>query len=290
MVKSADEKQGILYVVATPIGNLEDITLRAIRVLRQVDLIASEDTRRSGILLKAHDIRTRQVSLHEHNEKERSRMIIARLQEGQSIAYISDAGTPCISDPGCRLVEEAHRHQIRVVPVPGASAVIAALSVSGFPAESFLFCGFLPPKESRRRNFLASIRHEEKTIVLFESPKRIVATFKDIHDLLGDRRIVLARELTKVFEEVRPGKISQMLNLEQIKEKGEYTLIIEGASANDRIPSDDEIREMLSRLFSDRSVSLRDAVREISCQTRVARKKIYEIAVELRRLAGEKTT
>jgi 16S rRNA (cytidine1402-2'-O)-methyltransferase len=288
MVNRGEEKQGILYVVATPIGNLEDITLRAIRILKEADLIAAEDTRRAKILLGAHNIFTRVVSLHEHNEKEKSRMIIARLQEGAAVAYISDAGTPGISDPGSHLVEQAHSHKIRVVPVPGASAVSAALSVSGFHAESFLFSGFLPSRENKRRKLLETLRHEARTIIFFESPKRISASLKDMHDILGDRKIVLTRELTKVFEEVRRGVLSGMFDLDQVKEKGEYTLIIEGASQGERTPTDDEIREMLMDAFTDPGTSLRDAVREITNRTGVARNTVYDIAVKLGRFAGKK--
>ncbi len=212
MNKSAGEKQGTLYMVATPIGNLEDITLRALRVLKEVDLIAAEDTRHSRILLSAYNIKTPLISLHEHNEKERSALIVSRIKGGMSVAYISDAGTPCISDPGYHLVSFALENKISVIPVPGPSALIAALSVCGFPADHFLFCGFLPPKENKRRRFLESIQDEEKTIVFYESPARITDMLKDVYDVLGDRQIVVARELTKVFEEIKRGRISDILS------------------------------------------------------------------------------
>lgn len=288
MVKASEEKQGVLYVVATPIGNLEDITLRAIRILKEADLIAAEDTRRAKILLGAHNISTKVVSLHEHNEKEKSRMIIARLEEGAAVAYISDAGTPGISDPGSHLVAQAHSHKIRVVPVPGASAVSAALSVSGFPAESFLFSGFLPSRENKRRKFLEDLCHEARTIVLFESPRRIAASLKDIHEILGNRKIVMTRELTKVFEEVRPGTVSGMFDVEPVKEKGEYTLVIEGAPRAEHKPSDDEIREMLMDTLADPAISLRDAVQRIAHRTGIARNTVYDIAVKLRRSDDKK--
>ena len=290
MVQSSEQRRGILYVVGTPIGNLEDITLRALSVLREADLIAAEDTRRAKILLGAHNISTKVISLHEHNEKEKSRMIIAMLQRGGNVAYVSDAGTPGISDPGSYLVAQAHSHQIRVVPVPGASAVSAALSVSGFPAESFLFCGFLPSRENKRRDFLATLRGESRTIVFFESPKRIGASLKDIHDLLGDRKVVLTRELTKVFEEVRTGTVSALLSSGLVREKGEYTVMIEGAPTPEQPPADDQIREMLMDVFSDPAASSRDAVREIALLTGLPRKKIYDIAIKLGRPTGEKTT
>lgn len=282
MQKNTGEKQGTLYMVATPIGNLEDITLRAIRILKEVDLIAAEDTRHSRILLSAYDIRTPLISLHEHNEKERSRLIISRIQDGFNIAYISDAGTPCISDPGYQLVGAALQHKINVVPVPGASAVIAALSVCGFPADRFLFCGFLPPKENKRRLFLESLRHEEKTIILYESPKRIFDTLRDIFDILGDRQIVVARELTKVFEEVKRGKVSEILEMRAGKAKGEFTLILQGFSSDAEPITDDEIQKKLLGLWTEHHMSLRDAVQYIARQTGASRKKIYDIAVKTR--------
>ncbi|MCK7477854.1 MAG: 16S rRNA (cytidine(1402)-2'-O)-methyltransferase [Candidatus Moduliflexus flocculans] len=162
MNKSAGEKQGTLYMVATPIGNLEDITLRALRVLKEVDLIAAEDTRHSRILLSAYNIKTPLISLHEHNEKERSALIVSRIKGGMNVAYISDAGTPCISDPGSHLVSFALENKISVIPVPGPSALIAALSVCGFPADQFLFCGFLPPKEKSAAGFWSLFRLKKK--------------------------------------------------------------------------------------------------------------------------------
>lgn len=276
-------------MVATPIGNLEDITLRAIRILKEVDLIAAEDTRHSRILLNAYNIRTMLISLHEHNERERSQMLISRIQDGQSIAYISDAGTPCISDPGHQLAEAALKHNVRIVPVPGPSAVIAALSVGGFPADQFLFCGFLPPKQNKRRLFLGSLRHEEKTIILYESPKRIADALRDIYDVLGDRQMVLARELTKVFEEVRRGKVSDVLANATDRAKGEYTLILQG-TLPDAVPiGDHEIQERLLGLWSEQHVSLRDAVMAVARQTGLPRKKIYDIAVKLREASDERT-
>jgi 16S rRNA (cytidine1402-2'-O)-methyltransferase len=283
MNKSAGEKQGTLYMVATPIGNLEDMTLRALRILKEVDLIAAEDTRHSRILLSAFNIKTPLISLHEHNEKERSALIISRIEQGMSVAYISDAGTPCISDPGYHLVNFARENKINVVPVPGPSALIAALSVCGFPADQFLFCGFLPPKENKRRRFLESIRAEEKTVVLYESPSRIMDTLKDVNDVLGDRQIVVARELTKVFEEIRRGRISDILSQVPVgKAKGEFTIILQGASLEPVSLTDDQIQEKLLSLWEDSPISLRDSVAEVVRQTGLSRKKIYDMAVKIR--------
>jgi 16S rRNA (cytidine1402-2'-O)-methyltransferase len=283
MNKSAGEKQGTLYMVATPIGNLEDITLRALRVLKEVDLIAAEDTRHSRILLNAYNIKTPLISLHEHNEKERSALIVSRIQGGMSVAYVSDAGTPCISDPGYHLVHFALENKISVIPVPGPSALIAALSVCGFPADHFLFCGFLPPKENKRRRFLESIQDEEKTIVFYESPSRITAMLKDVYDVLGDRQIVVARELTKVFEEIKRGRISDILSQVPVgKTKGEFTVIIQGASPEPVSFRDDEIQEILLRLWAQSPISLRDAVADAVRTTGLPRKKVYDIAVKIR--------
>lgn len=270
-------------MVATPIGNLEDITLRALRVLKEVDLIAAEDTRHSRILLSAYNIKTPLISLHEHNEKERSALIVSRIKDGKSVAYVSDAGTPCISDPGYLLVNFALENKISVIPVPGPSALITALSVCGLPADHFLFCGFLPPKENKRRRFLESIKDEEKTIIFYESPARITDALKDIYDVLGDRQIVVARELTKVFEEIKRGRISDMTaQVSAGKTKGEFTVILQGAFHGPVSLTEDEIQEKLLQLWAERSMSLRDAVADVVRQTGLPRKKVYDIAVKIR--------
>ncbi|MEE9911479.1 MAG: 16S rRNA (cytidine(1402)-2'-O)-methyltransferase [Deltaproteobacteria bacterium] len=283
MNESANEKQGMLYMVATPIGNLEDITLRALRVLKEVDLIAAEDTRHSRILLNAYDIKTPLISLHEHNEQERSALIVSRIKDGMSVAYISDAGTPCISDPGYRLVSVAQENNIRVVPIPGPSALIAALSACGFPADQFLFCGFLPPKENKRRRFLESVKDEEKSIIFYESPSRMTDTLQVVHDVLGDRQVVVARELTKLFEEIKRGTVSDILaEVSAIKCKGEFTVILQGSFPEPVSLTDDEIRERLRQLMEKGSLSVRDAVAGVVRQTGLSRKKVYDIAVKYR--------
>lgn len=275
-------------MVATPIGNLEDITLRALRVLKEVDLIAAEDTRHSRILLNAYNIKTPLISLHEHNEKERSELIVSRIKNGISIAYISDAGTPCVSDPGYHLVHIALENQISVIPIPGPSALITALSVCGFPADHFLFCGFLPPKENKRRRFLESIKDEEKTIIFYESPARIIDALKDVYDVLGDRQIVVARELTKVFEEIKRGWISDIVTERSVsKAKGEFTVILQGAFHGPVSLTDDEIQEKLLQLWAERTISLRDAVAEIVRRTGLSRKKVYDMAVKIRQVSDQ---
>ncbi len=289
MNRNTEKKPGTLYMVATPIGNLEDITLRALRILKEVDLIAAEDTRHSRILLSAYDIKTPLISLHEHNEKERSVLIVSRIEKGMSVAYISDAGTPCISDPGYHLVDFALENKISVIPVPGPSALIAALSVCGLPADQFLFCGFLPPKENKRRLFLETIRKEEKTMVFYESPSRIADTLQAVYDVMGDRQIIVARELTKVFEEVKRGRISDIISQTVTgRAKGEFTVILPGAIPEAVSFSDEEIQEKLLQLWTEKSISLRDAVAEVVQRTGLPKKRIYDIAVKIRQIPHEK--
>jgi 16S rRNA (cytidine1402-2'-O)-methyltransferase len=274
---------GILYIVATPIGNLEDITLRAIRILKDVNLIAAEDTRRTRKLLNAYEISTPLMSLHEHNEKEKSSVIMSKIKSGLNVAYVTDAGTPCISDPGYHLVHLAHAENIRVIPVPGASAVITALSASGFPADNFLFCGFLPAKENKRRKYLEELKDEVGTIVLYESPVRYMSALRDMYDVLGDREIIVARELTKIFEEIKYGRISSFLiGNGHCKTKGEFTIILQGKQKEPVTLTANEIETKLLQLWKNKNISVRDAVCEIGRQTGLSKKKIYDLAVKLR--------
>lgn len=221
--------KGILFIVSTPIGNREDITLRALRILKEVDLIAAEDTRHTGLLLKHFGIETPLSSYFEGNELRKRDLILSRLKQGDRVALASDAGTPGISDPGFRLIQLAIENQIPVVPIPGPSAVITALSVSGLPTDAFLFKGFLPHKSTKRRGLLEQLEETRETIIFYESPHRILDTLKDISDILGDREIVLARELTKIYEEVLRGRVSDIQGqITGRKMKGEITLVISG--------------------------------------------------------------
>ena len=218
-----------LYIVSTPIGNLDDITLRALRTLKEVQLIAAEDTRRTGLLLKHFGIQTPLTSYFEGNELRKRDFILSRLKQGDQVALVSDAGTPGISDPGYRLIQMAIEQNISVIPIPGPSAVIAALSVAGLPTDSFLFKGFLPHKSKKRRDLLQQLEGVRETLIVYESPHRISETLQDILEILGDREIALTRELTKVYEEVLRGKVSDVL--QQIGEKtlkGEITLVVSG--------------------------------------------------------------
>ncbi len=223
---------GTLYVVATPIGNLEDLSERALRTLREVDVIAAEDTRRTGKLLQHFGISKPLTSYHDASERRKAPELVRQLEEGRSIALVSDAGTPLLSDPGYRLVRAALDAGIAVVPIPGASAVTALLSVSGLAVDRFVFEGFLPPKEGKRRKRLEALKDEPRTILLYESPHHIARTLVEVEEVLGDREIALGRELTKVFEEVLRGRVSEVRAAMAGRERGEYTIAIAGAPEN----------------------------------------------------------
>jgi len=221
--------KGTLYIVSTPIGNREDITLRALRILKEVDLIAAEDTRHTSLLLRHYGIQKPLTSHFEGNELKKRDFILSKLKKGDRIALVSDAGTPGISDPGFRLIQTAIENQIAVVPIPGPSAVIAALSVSGLASDAFLFKGFLPHKMKKRRDLLKELEDVRETLIFYESPHRISETIRDIYEVLGDREIVLTRELTKVYEEILRGKVSEIQNQTADRQlKGEITLVISG--------------------------------------------------------------
>ncbi|MBW2631990.1 MAG: 16S rRNA (cytidine(1402)-2'-O)-methyltransferase [Deltaproteobacteria bacterium] len=269
-------QKGTLYIVSTPIGNLEDVTLRAIRILREVQLIAAEDTRRTKILLDAYGIDTPLTSLHDRNELKKSAHLIARLNEGMDIAYVSDAGTPGISDPGYIFVKQAISESIRVVPVPGPVAAVAALNVSGLPMDSFVFFAFLPSRHGRRRQLLESIKEESKTMVFYESPNRLVATLQDINEILGDRQIAVSRELTKIYEETLRGTVSEISkSLRGKKIKGEITLVISGAVRDRAGRSAEEIRARFQEARKDPESSTRDIIDALSEELDMPRKEIY---------------
>ena len=229
--------KGILYVVATPIGNLDDMTFRAVKILRDVDLIAAEDTRHSRPLLRYHGIATPVMAMHEHNEQAVMEQLLERLAAGQRLALISDAGTPLISDPGFVLVREARRRGVQVVPVPGASAVMCALSAAGLPTDRFLFAGFPPRQAAQRQRWLAELAREAETLVFYESSHRIVATLDDLVKVLGpQRQAVIARELTKLYETFLQGSVGELLervSRDEDQRKGEFVILIQGIEPQD---------------------------------------------------------
>ena len=219
-----------LYIVSSPIGNLEDMTLRAIRILKEVAVVAAEDTRRTQKLLNYYGIHSKITSYHDHNKEEKAPVLVQQLSEGKSVALITDAGTPCIADPGYYLINRCIKEGIPVVPIPGGSAFLAALSVSGLPTDSFVFEGFLPRKKTSRLKKLQTIKTDPRTIVFFESPHRLGSCLLDLLSVLGDRRVVVARELTKLHEEVLRNRLSKLIQeLPNHPIRGEITLVVEGA-------------------------------------------------------------
>jgi 16S rRNA (cytidine1402-2'-O)-methyltransferase len=222
-------QSGKLYLVSTPIGNLEDITLRALRVLKEVDLIAAEDTRHTSHLLRHYNIDSRVTSYHDFNKTKRAPELINFLKQGKSLAVVSDAGTPGISDPSYLLVKLALKEGIEIIPVPGATAFVSALVISGLSTDRFVFEGFFPSKEGKKKRRLEELADEKRTIIFYESPHRLIKSLNQLKEILGDRNIVLARELTKKFEEIKRGKISQLIDyFTQKKVKGEIVILVEG--------------------------------------------------------------
>jgi 16S rRNA (cytidine1402-2'-O)-methyltransferase len=274
---------GALYIVATPIGNLEDITLRAIRVLKAVDLIAAEDTRHTRRLLTAHDIHTPVTAYHEHNEQRKTSELIAKLQAGIRVALVTDAGTPSVSDPGYRLVQAAVDHRIRVSPIPGVSAPIAALSAAGLATDAFTFVGFPARKKSRRLGQLEQLAKLPHTVVYYQSPKRALQFLKELLETCGDRPAVLARELTKMHEEFLRGSISQIIaDLEDRQAvKGECTLLISGAIED--VPSKADIDAAIIAALENSEQPLSRIAKDLARQLGVTRKSIYERALVLKK-------
>jgi 16S rRNA (cytidine1402-2'-O)-methyltransferase len=277
---------GILYVVATPIGNLEDITLRALRVLEEVDLIACEDTRRTAKLLTHYQIEKPKVSYHEYNEEEKASTLLLELQKGKKIALVSDAGTPCISDPGYRIVRDALENEIQVVPIPGPCSFIAALSASGRPTESFVFLGFLPARKSARRNTLESLRSERRTVIVFESPMRLLDTLADVEEILGERRVTVARELTKIYEEIFGGDSREALaHFSRQMVKGEITLLIEkGATPQGTACNLDpvEIRRKVRELSDGLGMTKNEVLKKLSKEYRIPKRDLYKLLLDSR--------
>jgi len=270
----------VLYVVATPIGNLEDISLRALRILKEVDLIACEDTRQTSKLLDHYDIDTPTVSYHEHNELTRAAELILNAEQGARLALVSDAGMPGISDPGYRLISLAIRHHIKVVPVPGASAFVAALVASGLPAESFRFGGFLPHKRGQRRDELLKIRETPRTQIFYEAPHRIVETMEDVVEVLGaSRHVVVAREVTKIHEEFLRGRADQVLDILRARGevKGEITLLIDRAPEvlAKQAPRKKSVSSRLKEVMSEKQLDEKSALKLVAKEMGVSKSAAY---------------
>jgi 16S rRNA (cytidine1402-2'-O)-methyltransferase len=272
---------GTLYIVATPIGNLEDITLRAIRVLKEADLIAAEDTRHTRHLLDRYRIETQLTSYHDHNKEEKAPVLVARVLEGKNVALVSDAGTPGISDPGYFLINLAIDQNIPVIPIPGATAAIAALSISGMPTDKFVFEGFLPSKHGARIKRLRELSREERTVIFYEAPHKIIASVTDIIDVLGDRRAVVTRELTKIHEETIRGTLSEILkHLQTGSPRGEFTVIVHGASA-EPLKQDIDTAEYLKNLMLHRGISKKEAIATASAELGLPKKEIYKESLKI---------
>ena len=277
---------GILYVVATPIGNLEDVTLRALRVLREVSLIAAEDTRRTSRLLQHYSISTPTTSLHEHNEYARTPYLIERIRQGESVAVVSDAGTPGISDPGGRLVAAAHAAGIKVLPIPGPSAVAALVSAAGIGPEGFVFAGFAPPRSNSRKAWLAALAGEKRAIVVYEAPHRIRAFLQDAREALGERSVAIGRELTKIHEELAVRPIMQWLQ-EPPPEQGEFVVLVYPAteSAPPQV-NDQELADAFHSTAGHEGISRRDAIRATAERFSVPPRRVFA-AIEASKNSGE---
>ncbi len=281
-MSDAESSRPALYLVATPIGNLEDITLRALRVLKEVDVIACEDTRQTQKLLNHYAIATRTTSYHEHNEMTRSAELVKEMQEGASVALVTDAGMPGISDPGYRLIALAIRHQVPVVPVPGASAFLAALVASGLPTDSFRFSGFLPAKRGERRAALEGVKNSPRTQVFYEAPHRIVEALADVCEVLGEaRHVVVAREVTKIHEEFLRGRAGEVL--ENLKGrgavKGEITLLIGKAEEDTGVgtgtPARPSVRQRVEQIMAEEKIDEKAALKKVAKERGVSKSEAY---------------
>ena len=273
---------GTLYLVATPIGNLEDITFRAIRILKEVDLIAAEDTRQTLKLLNYYKINKPLISYHRHNEEVKQEVLIQKLKEGQNIALVSDAGTPVISDPGEVIVKEALKENIKVIPIPGACALINALIASGLDTKEFSFYGFLSLNKKLRKEKLQEIRKENKTIILYEAPHKLTSTLKDLSEILEDRKIVVARELTKIHEEFLRGTASEILE-NYPEPKGEHIILIEGNKIKEETEEQKNIKEMTIeehyKYYEKQGFTKNEIIKKIAKDKGVSKNEIYQMFI-----------
>ncbi len=281
--KALQADPGTLYVTATPIGNLTDITLRAIGILKSVDMIAAEDTRQTGVLLRAHDISTRLISYHEHNEKRRAPVLIEKMQAGAALALVSDAGTPTISDPGYRLVCAAVANHIKVVPLPGVSAATSALSASGLPTDAFTFIGFPEKKAGKRFKQLTALAARRETLIFYESPRRLILLLEEIQEAMGNRPVVLAREMTKKFEEFIRGPVAQVLaELEDRSGvKGECTLLVSGNTTGSQADTE-TIRVEIARLLASGEAGTAEISKQVARKFNIPKKEAYALVLKVK--------
>ncbi len=278
------EKRGSLYIVATPIGNMDDITLRAIKILEMVDIVAAEDTRHTGKLLSCHKIKAILTSYHKHNEQKQTSRLIEKLKEGLSVALVSNAGTPSLSDPGYSLVKKAIENSIRIIPIPGASALITALCAAGLPTDSFLFVGFPPKKKGKRHKQLTRLADNPETIIFYESPKRLTRLLEEIIMIMGNRYGVLAREMTKLYEEFIRGSMTDILCSLNRRDavKGESVLLVKGC-ANKETDFSEVIRDEIIRGLEMQDVGISELSRQVAEKYGISRKKVYEEGLKLKR-------
>lgn len=273
---------GILYLVATPIGNLEDITFRAIRILKEVDLIAAEDTRQTLKLLNHYEISKPLISYHRHNEEVKQEVLIQKLKEGQNIALVSDAGTPVISDPGEVIVKEALKEEIKIIPIPGACALINALIASGLDTKEFSFYGFLSLNKKLRKEKLQEIKKENKTIILYEAPHKLISTLKDLSEIIENRKIVVARELTKIHEEFLRGTASEILK-SYPEPKGEHIILIEGNEIKEETEEQKAIKEMTIeehyKYYEEQGFTKNEIIKKIAKDKGVSKNEIYQLFI-----------
>ena len=274
---------GTLYVVSTPLGNLEDITLRALKILGEADCIAAESVDHTRVLCERYGIKAKLTSYNQHNRKTKTPLLLKRLKSGQDVALVTNAGAPGVSDPGVFVISQALKEGIRVCPVPGPSAVTAALSAAGLRAEKFLFFGFPSPKSGKRRKELKSLEGQPYTLVFFEAPHRLVATLEDMHEIFGDRPMVLLKEMTKLFEEVVGGTVSTILS--RLKEegeiRGEYTLVVAGADKKKAGGElDEDVEAMIDHMLETGGMSVRDMAREISSEAGLDYRSVYKACIQ----------
>lgn len=273
--------KGSLFVCPTPIGNLEDITLRILRILKEVDLIAAEDTRRTIKLLNHYDIKKSLISYHEHNKWEKGKVLLEKLRKGKNIALVSDAGMPGISDPGEELIKSCIEEDIEVVVLPGPSASITGLVLSGFSTERFIFEGFLPSNKKDRIKELDKLKKEERTIIFYESPYRVISFLKDVREVLGNRQVSISRELTKVYEETFRGTVEEGIKYFENQKKGEFVIVIEGTEEEEENPFEEiSVKEHL-KTYMEKGFSKKDAVKKVASERKISKNQVYKESLSL---------